>query len=74
MGDSGLAGDEAGNSKVFIAETETGFGAFAVEFGEIDADVGVRRGAVGEGLGLAAEGGEVGVVRVVAVQNNDVGI
>ncbi len=74
VGDSWLAGEEAGDGEGLGAETEIGFGAATVELGELDAHVGIGGGAVSEGLGLAAETGEVGIVGVVAIEHDDVGV
>lgn len=71
--DNWFAGEEAGDGEVFIAKTETGFSAFAIEFGEVDAHVGVRRSAVGEGLDFAAIAGELGVAGVVAIEDDNIG-
>lgn len=40
----------------------------------IDAEVGVGRSAIGDGFGPAAEIGEIGVVRIIAIQDDDFGI
>ncbi len=57
-----LAGQEAGDGENARAESEVSFGAFAVKLGMVDADVGIGRGAVGQGLVLAAELSEVGIM------------
>lgn len=62
-----LAGEEAGDGEILITEAKAGFGAFAIEFGEVDAHVGVRRSTVGESLDLAAVAGEFGVAGIVAI-------
>lgn len=67
MGNSRLTGEEAGDSESFVAKTEAGFGTFAVKLGEVDANVGIGRGAVGESFVFAAEIGEVRIVRIVTV-------
>lgn len=72
--DGGLAGEESGDGEIFVAKAEIGFGAFAIELRELDAHVGIGGGAIGEGLGLAAKTGEVGVVSIVTIEHDDFGV
>ena len=74
VGNVGFAGEEAGDGEVGVGEAKVGFSSLAVELGVFDAKVGIGRDAVGEGGFGAVEGGEVGIVGIVAVQNDDFGI
>lgn len=66
-----FSGEEAGNGEIFITKAKAGFGAFAVEFGKVDAYIRVRRSAIGEGFDLATESGEFWIAGIVSVKNDD---
>ena len=74
VGDVGFAGEEAGDGEVGVGEAKVGFSSLAVELGVLNAKVRIGRDAVGEGGFGAVEGGEVGIVGVIAVQNDDGGV
>lgn len=57
-----------------IADTKASFSSLAVELRRINTEVGVGRSAVGDGFVFAAEGGEIWVVNIIAVQDDDVRI
>lgn len=40
----------------------------------VDTDVGVRRSTVGESLVFAAEAGKIGIMGVIAIEDDDFGI
>ena len=63
----GFTGEKARHGENLAAEAEASFAALAIELGIIDTEIGIGRGAIGQGLGLALEFGEIGVVSVVAV-------
>ena len=65
--DGGLVAEEAGDSEAFAGEVEVSFGAFLIEFGRFDLDVGGVVGAVGDGGFGTGKVAEVVVVGVVAV-------
>ncbi len=74
IGNRRFASEEAGDGEVLVAETEVGFGALAVKFGTFDTQVGIGGGTIGNSFALAAEVGEVEVVGVIAVEDDDVGV
>lgn len=72
--DDWLAGEEAGDGEDASAKSKVGFSSLAVEFGVVDTDVRVRGGAIGEGFVFAAEAGEVRIMRIVTVEDDNFGI
>lgn len=57
----GLTGEEASDSEGFVAKSEAGFSSLTIEFGIINAQVGIGRGSIGQSFGLAAEIGKIWV-------------
>ncbi len=55
-----------------IPHAEIGFGSLAVEFGRINAKIGVGRCSIGDSLVFAAKIGEIRIVGVIAIENDDV--
>ena len=71
IGDDWLASEEAGNGEAGGAEAQICFSSLFVEFSAVDAEGGSASRAVGKSVGFANEAGEVRVVGVVFVEDDD---
>lgn len=70
VGNGRLTGEKTGDSEILIADAEVGFGAFAVKFGLLDAEIGIGRSAIGNGFGNTTELSKVGIMSVVTVEHD----
>ena len=71
VANDGLASEEASNSEGLTTKTEASFATFAIKFGIINPKISVGGCAISQGFVFATEFGKVGVVRVIAVQDDD---
>ena len=70
VANDGLASEEASNSEGLTTKTEASFATFAIKFGIINPKISVGGCSISQGFVFATEFGEIGIVSIVAVENN----
>lgn len=70
----GFAGEETGDGEAVAADAESGFRSLAVELRSFNTQIRIGGSAVGHGFGSATEVGKIKIMRIIAVENGDIGV
>lgn len=70
----GFAGEETGDGETMPTDTKGGFRSLAVELRSFNTQIRIGGSAVGHGFGSATEVGKIKIMRIIAVENGDIGV